>query len=200
MVSADFASKTANLMWTASNRTRSAGFGYKVYGGIPPASNFLAAGTGLSYDATYPSSAGETYSFSVIPFNDVGEGPSSNTASVVLPGESDGPVLSGPDSAFISDYTLTWTAIAGATSYDLYFSRDNTTYSLYVNTAATSYLVGFDFPGMYHKVVAKNGAFESGESNVHYVAQIMPSDKTPRTRENGSARNLEDGTPRRLEA
>jgi hypothetical protein len=154
----------------------------------------------LSYDATYGSSAGETYSFYVVPFNDVGEGPSSNTASVVLPGESDGPVLAGPDSAFISDYTLTWTAIAGATSYDLYSSRDNTTYSLYVNTAATAYLVGFDFPGMYHKVIAKNGAFESGESNIHYVAQIMPSYSTPRTRENGSARNLEDGTPRRLEA
>jgi len=200
IVSADLASTTANLAWTASNKTGSPGFGYRVYSGSSPFGSLLSTTTGLSYDATSVFLTSGNYSFYVVPFNDVGEGPSSNTASVVLPGESDGPVLSGPDSAFISDYTLTWTAIAGATSYDLYASRDNTTYSLYVNTAATSWLVSFDFPGMYHKVIAKNGSFESGESNVHYVAQIMPSANTPRTRENGSARNLEDGTPRRLEA
>jgi hypothetical protein len=200
MVSADLASQTANLAWTASNKTGSAGFGYKIYSGFSPTGSLLTTTTGLSYDVTYAASNGEIYSFYVVPFNYFGEGPSSNTASIVLPGESDGPVLSGPDMAINSDYTLTWSAIAGATSYDLYSSRDDNIYSLYVNTAATAYLVGFDFPGMYHKVVAKNGAFESGESNIHYVAQIMPSYSTPRTRENGSARNLENGTPRRLEA
>ena len=83
------------------------------------------------------------------------------------------PVLSGPGTAS-GDYTLTWTASSGATSYDLYSSRDDITYSLLVNVAALTYDVTFDFPGMYHYVIAKNGAASSAPSNTLYVALISP--------------------------
>lgn len=83
-------STTANLAWTASNKISSPGFGYKVFGGIAPSFTQLGTTTGLSYDADYPAAAGETYSFYVVPYNDAGEGPSSNTVSAVLPGEFDG--------------------------------------------------------------------------------------------------------------
>lgn len=84
------------------------------------------------------------------------------------------PVLSGPGTAS-GDYTLTWTASSGATSYDLYSSRDDTTYTLLVNVAALTYDVIFDIPGMYHYVVARSGVTLSAPSNTLYVALISPA-------------------------
>lgn len=71
-------------------------------------------------------------------------------------------------------YVLTWSEVAGATDYDVYYSRDDTTYTLLDNTADLEYEVTFDFPGMYHYVIAKNGVFESQPSNTHYVQLILP--------------------------
>lgn len=170
MVTADLGSYYADLAWTASNKTGSAGFGYHVYDG---SDNLLATTTGLSHSEEYAGAAGETYSFYVVPFNDAGEGPSSNTADVVLPGESDGPVLSGPSSA-TSDYEITWTAIAGATEYDVYQSPDDGTYSLLTNTSLLAFTVTYDYPGMYHKVIPKNGSFEGTASNTIYVVLSPP--------------------------
>jgi hypothetical protein len=169
-------SDEASLTWTASNQTGSAGFGYKVEldtdgGGF----NEIATTTNLFYTDTQDIPTVETFTYRVTPFNDYGEGPSSNAVGVVLPGESEGPVLTGPDSAFDTNYTLTWSAVAGATSYDLYYSRDDITFTLLTNTASLEYEVTFDFPGMYHYVVAKNGAFESAPSNTHFVNLVLPS-------------------------
>lgn len=90
-VSADVGSTNAFLEWTASNKTGSAGFGYNVYLQInadPELLIFIGGPLDLTYIDEQPSAAGETYAYRVVPFNDAGEGPSSNTASVVLPGES----------------------------------------------------------------------------------------------------------------
>jgi hypothetical protein len=169
-------SDEASLTWTASNRTGSPGFGYKIELDIDGGGfNEIANTTNLFYTDTQGSAAGETYTYRITPFNDYGEGPSSNEAGVVLPGESEGPVLTGPDSAFDTNYTLAWSAVAGATSYDLYRSRDDITFTLLTNTASLEYEVTFDFPGMYHYVVAKNGAFESAPSNTHFVNLVLPS-------------------------
>ena len=89
-VSADFGSTTANLEWTASNKTGSAGFVYDVYRSIDgggPALIATRSAAQLSYDDSNPGASGETYEYYIIPKNDAGEGPSSNTASIVLPGE-----------------------------------------------------------------------------------------------------------------
>lgn len=166
----------ASLTWTASNRTGSAGFGYRVEVKIDAGFySVLTTTTDLFYTHYPGSPASETYTYRIIPFNDYGEGLSSNEVGVVLPGESEGPVLTGPGLAIAVDYTLSWTSIAGATSYDLYYSRDNTLFTLLVNTAALEYEVTFDFPGMYHYVIAKNGSSSSSASNTVYVILALPS-------------------------
>lgn len=91
VVSADLGSTTANLAWTPSNKTGSAGFVYDVYRSIDGGGQSLIAtrsAAQLTYDDPNPGASGETYEYFIIPKNDAGEGPSSNTASVVLPGES----------------------------------------------------------------------------------------------------------------
>lgn len=88
-VNADIGTTNAELEWTASNKTGSAGFGYNVYCQIDAGPELLVFITGpldLSYIFEDPSATGETYAFRVVPFNDAGEGPSSNIASVILPG------------------------------------------------------------------------------------------------------------------
>lgn len=197
MVSADLASQTANLDWTASNQTGSPGFGYKVYGGISPSFSLLTTTTGLSYDSTYGSSAGETYSFYVVPFNNVGDGPSSNTASVVLPGESDGPTLTawgeGGDGSnlggqfYVAAVNLNWGSVAGATSYSVYRVEDPPpfgagSYTLLTTTASLSYrdaAVTWPFgPFLGYKVVATNGGASSADSN-EIIMESMPPPPPP---------------------
>lgn len=173
-VQTELGSDEASLTWTASNRTGTAGFSYQVQMDVNGGGySVISTTTSLFFTDARSGAAGETYTYRIIPFNDYGEGPASNAVGVVLPGESDGPVLTGPDLAIDSNYTLTWSAIAGATSYDLYYSRDDTSYTLLVNTAALEYEVTFDFPGMYHYVIAKNGGSSSSPSNRHYVSLIL---------------------------
>lgn len=82
-------STDALLEWTASNKTSSAGFQYAVYLQIDSSpESIITYTTSLVYVDNRPSAAGETYKYRIVPENDAGEGPSSNTASVVLPGES----------------------------------------------------------------------------------------------------------------
>lgn len=80
-------SYVANLNWTASNKTSSAGFGYDVYYSYLNESNFnlLTTVTDLSYNAE-PGDGPGVYYFKIIPKNSAGDGPASNIASVTLPG------------------------------------------------------------------------------------------------------------------
>lgn len=74
------------LDWTASNKTESPGFGYKVYLDVDSSGYSLIATIGpTSYLYSNSMAAGETYSFKVVPFNDAGDGPESNVYSVILP-------------------------------------------------------------------------------------------------------------------
>lgn len=90
-VDADLGSYEANLSWTASNKTSSAGFGYAIWRNDLTGSGWTLQGTVGPETLTFSNDVGvgndNTYLYYVIPFNDAGEGPSSNTASVVLPGE-----------------------------------------------------------------------------------------------------------------
>lgn len=86
-VTAELGSQTANLEWTASNKTSSAGFGYKIELNIDGAGyNEINTTTNLFYDDARTGTSGETYTYRVTPFNDAGNGPTSNEASVILPG------------------------------------------------------------------------------------------------------------------
>jgi hypothetical protein len=87
-VTADLGSITANLVWTASNKTSSPGFHYRVESKIDEGSWGVAVPetNDLFYNASDGSASGQTYYFRITPFNDAGDGPVSNTASVILPG------------------------------------------------------------------------------------------------------------------
>jgi hypothetical protein len=78
-VSAESGSLTANLQWTPSNKTTSLGFGYGVYrNGVLYADTVL-----LSIDVTDVAGLLSCY---IVPYNDAGNGPSSNTSQITLPG------------------------------------------------------------------------------------------------------------------
>lgn len=90
-VDADLGSNVANLSWTASNKTSSAGFGYAIWRQVDNASfeNIDNVGPGvLTYNDDTTGVAPNIFRYYIIPFNDAGEGPSSNTVSINLPGES----------------------------------------------------------------------------------------------------------------
>lgn len=147
VVSADLGSTTANLEWTPSNRTNSPGFSYRVEREIFSVFNPIGTTTDLYYNDDQPAAAGETYTYRITPFNDAGEGPSSNAASIVLPGESEAPVLTGPTLvAAGSGALLQWTDVPGAQLYRVERGTDGSTWENLTSTAALEYEV---FPGAY---------------------------------------------------
>lgn len=86
VVSANIEPQTANLEWTASNKTSSSGFGYKIELNIDGAGyNEINTTTVPNYDDIRTGTAGETYTYRVRPYNAAGNGPYSNEASVILP-------------------------------------------------------------------------------------------------------------------
>lgn len=95
----DLGSFIAKLKWTASDKTGSPGFGYNIYISLDGSIfNLQYSTTGLTYDYdSFPD--GGTFWFKVIPFNDAGEGPESNPASIILPGESNPQALLLEDGA-----------------------------------------------------------------------------------------------------
>lgn len=182
-VTANFGSTTADLFWSASNKTSSPGFIYRIeyFNG-----SWVTAGstTNLSDSVNFPSAAGETYTFRVIPLNDAGEGPSSNEASVILPGEYDGPTLLGPNGTtnpqyVYDDFTLTWSEIAAAVSYRLYGSATDSGYSLWEgDITGTSLAIDFDaaFGTNWWYVVAVDGAGSvSYQSNHLECTPVLPT-------------------------
>lgn len=178
-VSADFGSTTANLEWTASNKIGSAGFGYNVYRNVNGTGPTLIATTipsTLTYNDDNPSAAGETYEYTVIPKNDAGEGPSSNAASVVLPGESEAPLLTGPSEVSSEDPTalLEWNAIPGATVYSVQRSPDDSTWTQIYTPTGTSQSVTLSFSPSYYQVIPFAGTFEGLPSNSLEISIVSP--------------------------
>lgn len=122
---ATLGSDTAAMAWTASNKASSPGFGYRLEVNIDGGGwSTVTTTTTRTYNYTPIGPAGEIYAFRVTPFNDVGDGPVSNTASAVLPGEVTAPVLTGPTPPTPGAYDLTWTVPTGAVfdSYRIYIS------------------------------------------------------------------------------
>lgn len=204
-VSAELGSETANLTWTASNKTGSAGFGYDIEVNINSAGwSAVTTSTSLSYNYTAGSPAGETYAFRITPFNDAGEGPSSNTASVILPGECDAPVLSGPTPPTSGAFTLTWTEPTGAVfdSYRLYRSDDEFgTYSLEDTIGAEpspSYAAGLS--GWWKVAAYQSTTLTEGPlSNAFYGEIIIPA-SAYLLQEDDTALLMEDATELLLES
>ncbi len=204
-VDADPGSSVALLEWTASNKSGSAGFGYNVYRGTntPPIPGvdspvFSTGPNTLSSSDNVSAAAGETYYYIVVPFNDAGEGPSSNTASVILPGESEAPVLTGPGTADTNvEFTLEWTSVPGADSYEVERSDDGgSSWSLLdtvvllelgvTETAADTYK---------YRVTPFAGAFQGLTSNILTVVVTTPAAPPTYLRPGGTTTYLRpDGT------
>ncbi len=69
---------------------------------------------------------------------------------------------------------LTWDAVANASSYNVYYSADNSTFALLGSTNATHYVYTQDWnTTRYYYVVAVNGTDKSSPSNV--VKVITPA-------------------------
>jgi len=86
-LSIEFGGYSVTLDWTASNKTGSAGFGYKAYSS-PDNSAFTEFYDGTNQSANFDAALGREgmWYFKVIPYNDAGDGPESNIASVEIPG------------------------------------------------------------------------------------------------------------------
>lgn len=170
VVSADLGSYVANLEWTASNRTGSAGFAYQIWADVDGGGYSLLTSVGpgtLSYNHDASPTAG-TYSYYIKPINDAGEGPSSNAASVVLPGESEAPVLTGPSTALTDvEFTLAWTSVPGADIYEVDKSDDGVTWTTIATTASLTLGVTESVADAYdYRVTPFAGAFQGLTSNI----------------------------------
>ena len=173
--SAELGTYIADLDWTASNRTGSAGFAYQIWVSLDGGSYSLLDSVGpstlsYSHDA---SPTGGTYSYYIKPINDVGEGPSSNAASVVLPGESEAPVLTGPSTALTDvEFTLAWTSVPGADSYEVDKSDNGgVSWTTISTTSALTLGVTELVADTYdYRVTPFAGAFQGITSNIVSVA------------------------------
>lgn len=177
-VEADLGSSIANLSWTPSNKTGSSGFGYNIYISTNSTEYALTGSTtSLTFDQDVSPESGQFW-FKVIPFNDAGEGPESNPASVTLPGESEAPVLTGPGTADTNQqFTLNWNDIPGADSYEVDRSDDGGASWGLLDTVLVSTLDVTEAAADTYKyrVTPFAGAFEGLVSNVLTVVVTTPA-------------------------
>lgn len=199
-VEADLGSNVANLNWTASNKTSSTGFGYAIWRQVDNASfeNIDNVGPGvLSYNDDTTGVAPNIFRYYIIPFNAAGEGPSSNTVSINLPGESEAPVLTGPSSVESGDPTalLEWNAIPGATFYSVQRSPDDFTWTQIETPVGTSQSVTLTFSPSYYRVVPYHLLFEGLPSNSISITIVIPPAPDSYLRPDGTSTYLRpDGT------
>ena len=157
------------LTWNAVEGATS----YRIYRSTAKGSGYSLLGTttATSYTNT-GAKAGTTYYYRVKACNDAGLSPYSNIVSgqvkSVTPKPS-APVVKIGHSASSGKPMLTWNAVSGATSYNVYrATSQNGTYSLLGTVTATSYTNTGAKAGTtyYYKVKAVNSAGESAYSNV----------------------------------
>ena len=196
-VDADLGSYIANLAWTSSNKTGSAGFTYNIYLSTNGTDFvYLASTTSLTYNQDFEPDSG-TYYFEIIPANDAGEGPASNGAGVALPGESEAPVLTGPSSVESGSpiALLEWNSIPGATLYSVERSPDDSTWTQIHTPTGTSQSVTLSFSPSYYRVIPFADTFEGLASNSISITIVAPPAADSYLRPDGTSTYLRpDGT------
>lgn len=92
-VTANLGSTTAQLEWTASDKTSSSSFIYYLYRNTGSAPTpgvdspiVSLAGSTLTSEDNVILAAGETYYYIIVPSNSAGDGPASNAVNIILPG------------------------------------------------------------------------------------------------------------------
>lgn len=178
-VSADLGSITANLSWSASNKTSSPGFHYRIESKIGAGTWGVAVPetNELYYNASDGAASGDVYYFRVTPFNAAGDGPVSNTVNIVLPGESEAPTMSGPTAQEIDlPIDLEWSSVPGADNYTVERSTNGSTFGTLTNTSSTTTSTSESSVGLYYyRVTPYAGAFEGITSNTVEVSVYSPS-------------------------
>jgi hypothetical protein len=199
-VEADLGSEIANLSWTDSNKTGTSGFGYAIWRQVSNDSWIQIDSVGpstLAYNDNTTGIAPNLFSYYIVPFNSAGEGPSSNTVSIYLPGESEAPLLTGPSSVESGDPTalLEWNAIPGATLYSVQRSPDGSTWTQIYTPTGTSQSVTLSFSPSYYRVIPFAGTFEGLPSNSISITIVSPPVADSYLRPDGTSTYLRpDGT------
>ena len=164
--------QTTTLTWNASSGATS----YDVYFGA--ARQSLATNTtGTSYSPG-TLSGGATYHWRIVAKNSAGSTSSATWAFTTQAGPPAAPVLASPvngATGVLVAPTLTWSASAGATSYDVYFGTLSVPL-LATNTTGTSYAPGTlsSDTTYYWQIVAKNGS-GSGSSDTWSFTTGVPA-------------------------
>ena len=157
------------LTWNAVDGATS----YKVYRAAKEDGTYglLGTTTATSYTNT-GAKEGVTYYYKVTAVNDIGESEFSNIVSgqvkAVTPKPA-APVVKIGNSATSGKPQLTWNAVTGAASYNVYrAAEENGSYSLLGNVTVTNYTNTGAKAGVtyYYKVTAVNDSGESAYSNV----------------------------------
>ena len=154
---------------------------YYVYRSSTSTGTYTQIGTPMITSYTDSGlSAGTTYYYKVAASNNEGIGPqSSDFSAITAPGIPSG--LKTTDSTVYS-ITISWNAVAGATSYNVYRSSSSSgTYTELGNTIETSYTDN-GLSGMttyYYKVAAINNSGTGTQSSAFSATTQHPSLKSP---------------------
>lgn len=106
-------------------------------------------------------------------------GNSASATGTTLAGVPAIPVISPTDATrFTTTISVTWTSSAGATSYQLYRSPDDATYTLFMTTANTTATFTTGQGDHYYRVEACNGSGCSAMSNTSHIL-VCPTQGCP---------------------
>ncbi len=127
---------TVSLAWSASTDSGGSGLaGYRVYRSCP--GGVIATTTSLSHVDTTAGPPGATCSYSITAYdNATNESASSNVITFTLPAPPAAPAaIGGPTATTTPNFALSWTSVAGATSYEVW---DTTGTPFLATTVASS--------------------------------------------------------------
>lgn len=151
------------LQWTAPSQGPVVG--YNIYRGW--SGNYqTSVGSGVTSHSIVGMSAGQTETWGIRAYSGDGEGPTAYVTVTTIPAA---PILSVQSSA--NSATVSWPAVVGATSYDLYLDESVTP----INVVGTEHIFS-DLSGLSHSVVAyaKNNSGQSAESVLDFELLISP--------------------------
>jgi titin len=196
VLSAEVASTTVTLTWAAPDEGSSAITNYRVYRGADGGSMSLLIELGnvLTYEDS-TGTVGETYVYQVAAVNDQGEGPRSNSVSVLLGAVPSEPIHLGA-SAEVASIVLTWDEPVDdggftVTGYKVYRGASADNLALKATPGAVLNYTDYDVVAgtiYYYAVSAVNEIGEGNSSSVISVkADSLPSAPTHLEAEAGDA-------------
>lgn len=155
------------------------------------AAGWVAVQDGPGIARTYSAKAAGSYAYRAKACNPAGCGPASNTATVNVYYAPGGvPTVSAPGSNANGSYTVSWTTVAGATSYRIEESANGGAWTQLQELSTTTLAVGGRGSGSYgYRVRACNGAGCGGYSATATTSVLLPPTGVPSISVPGSSGN-----------